>query len=76
MCVAHGKDDAVIHYSNTVLAAHHLRDMGCDITAEVLPFIRHEIHADFIDLAVTKLANHIPKRVWAKAFEADPKSPE
>ena len=70
----HGKEDAVIPYRNTVLAAHHLRDLGCDITAEVLPFIGHEIHADFIDLAVTKLATHIPNRVWAQALEADPKS--
>ena len=71
----HGKEDAVIPYSNTVLAAHHLRDLGCDITAEVLPFIGHEIHADFIDLVATKLANHIPNRVWAKALEAEPKAP-
>ena len=72
----HGKEDAVIPYSNTVLAAHHLRDLGCDITAEVLPFIGHEIHADFIDLVATKLANHIPNRVWAKALEGDPIAPD
>lgn len=72
----HGKEDAVIPYSNTVLAAHHLRDLGSDMTAEVLPFIGHEIHADFIDLVVTKLATHIPNRVWAKALEAEPKSPD
>ena len=70
----HGKEDAVIPYRNTVLAAHHLRDLGCDITAEVLSFIGHEIHANFIDLVVTKLATHIPNRVWAQALEADPKS--
>lgn len=70
----HGKEDAVIPYSNTVLAAHHLRDLGCDITAEVLPFLGHDIHADFIDLVATKLATHIPNRVWARALEADPKS--
>ena len=72
----HGKEDAVIPYSNTVLAAHHLRDLGCDITAEVLPFIGHEVHADFIDLVATKLANHIPNRVWTKALEGDPIAPD
>ena len=72
----HGKEDAVIPYRNTVLAAHHLRDLGCDITAEVLPFIGHDIHADFINLVATKLANHIPHRVWAKALEAQTKSPD
>ena len=72
----HGKEDAVIPYSNTVLAAHHLRDLGSDMTAEVLPFIGHEIHADFIDLVATKLANHIPNRVWTKALEGDPIAPD
>ena len=71
----HGKEDAVIPYANTVLAAHHLRDLGSDLTADVLPFIGHEVHADFIDLVATKLANHIPNRVWAKALEAEPKAP-
>ena len=68
----HGKEDAVIPYGNTVLAAHHLRDLGCDITAEVLPFIGHEIHPELMDLAVLKLTSHIPNRVWAKALAADP----
>ena len=64
----HGKDDAVIPYSHTVNAAHHLRDLGGDVTAEVLPFIGHEIHPEFIELAVSKLSSHIPHRVWASAL--------
>ena len=71
----HGKDDAVIPYSNTVLAAHHLRDLGSDVTAEVLPFIGHEIHPEFVELVMTKLTTHIPHRIWAQALAADP-SPE
>jgi phospholipase/carboxylesterase len=71
----HGKDDAVIPYSHTVLAAHHLRDLGSDVTADVLPFIGHEIHADFIELVMTKLTTHIPNRVWAQAMAADQGSP-
>jgi phospholipase/carboxylesterase len=70
----HGKEDAVIPYANTVLAAHHLRKLGSDMTAEVLPFIGHEIHTDFIDLVVKKLATHIPNRVWAEALDVEPKS--
>lgn len=69
----HGKQDTVVPYSNTVVAAHHLRDLGCDVTAEVLPFVGHEIHPDFIDLTVQRLTTHIPNRVWAKAMAADPK---
>jgi phospholipase/carboxylesterase len=67
----HGKDDGVIPYSNTVQAAHHLRDLGIDVTAEVLPFIGHEIHPEFIELVMTKLTTHIPQRIWAQALAAD-----
>lgn len=67
----HGKEDAVIPYNNTVLAAHHLRDLGSDVTAEVLPFIGHEIHPEFIELVMTRLTTHIPHRVWAQALAAD-----
>lgn len=71
----HGKDDAVIPYNHTVLAAHHLRDLGSDVTAEVLPFIGHEVHPEFIELVRTKLTTHIPQRVWAQALAADQGSP-
>jgi len=70
----HGKVDTVIPYSHTVTAAHHLRDLGADITAEVLPFIGHEIHPDFIDLVITKLSTHVPQRLWAEALKADPQT--
>lgn len=70
----HGKVDTVIPYSHTMVAATHLRDLGADITAEVLPFIGHEVHPDFVDLAVTKLTTHVPKRLWAEALKADPKA--
>lgn len=68
----HGKDDAVIPYSNTVLAAHHLRDLGSDVTADVLPFIGHEVHPEFVELIMTNLTTHIPHRIWAQALAADP----
>ena len=69
----HGKVDTVIPYSHTLEAATHLRDLGADITAEVVPFIGHEVHPDFIDLVITKLTTHVPKRLWAEALKADPK---
>ena len=68
----HGKQDTRIHYSHSVVAAHHLRDMGCDITAEVLPFIGHELHPDLIELAVTKLSTHIAQHLWTAAQESAP----
>lgn len=71
----HGKQDALVPYSHSVVAAHHLRDMGCDITAEVVPFVGHELHPDLIELAITKLSTHIAHHLWTAAQEAAPPSP-
>lgn len=65
----HGKKDTVIPYSHTVNAAHLLRDLGGDVTAQVLPFVGHEIHPEFIALAIRKLSSHIPHRLWLQAQE-------
>ena len=70
----HGKLDALVPYSHSVIAAHHLRDMGCDITAEVVPFVGHELHPDLIELAITKLSTHIAHHLWTAAEEAAPPS--
>ena len=72
----HGKLDAWVPYSHSVIAAHHLRDMGCDITAEVVPFVGHELHPDLIELAITKLSTHIAKHWWTAAQEAVPSVPD
>ena len=68
----HGKLDQLTHYRYSVEAAHHLRDMGCDITAEVVPFVGHELHPDLIELAITKLSTHIAQHLWTAAQEAAP----
>jgi len=70
----HGKADTVMPYSHTVTAAHHLRDLGGDITAEVLPFIGHEVHPDFMELVITKLTTHVPKKLWDEAVKAAPQN--
>lgn len=70
----HGKLDALVPYSHSVIAAHHLRDMGCDITAEVVPFVGHELHPDLIELAIAKLSTHIAHHLWTAAQEAAPGS--
>ncbi len=66
----HGKEDAVIAYQHTIAAAHHLRDSGVDITAEVLPFVGHSIPVEFIDLVVHRLSTHISYRVWTQAVQS------
>lgn len=70
----HGKLDALVPYSHSVIAAHHLRDMGCDITAEVVPFVGHELHPDLIELTIAKLSTHIAHHLWTAAQEAAPPS--
>ena len=72
--ILHGKVDTVIPYGWAVEAATHLRDLGADMTAEVLPFIGHEVHPEFIELVVTKLTTHVPKRLWTEALKADTKA--
>jgi phospholipase/carboxylesterase len=66
----HGKLDALVPYSHSVTGAHHLRDMGCDITAEVVPFIGHALHPDLIELTITKLTTHIAHHLWTAAQQA------
>ncbi|MFM1908900.1 MAG: hypothetical protein RLZZ591_2577 [Pseudomonadota bacterium] len=66
----HGKEDALVPYGHTVVAAHRLRDLGADITAEVLPFIGHEVHSELIKILVERLRNHVPQRTWNQAMQA------
>ena len=68
----HGKLDRLTPYRHSVESAHHLRGMGCDITAEVVPFVGHELHLDLIELAITKLSTHIAQHLWTAAQEAAP----
>lgn len=56
-------------YSHAVHAAHRLKDLGTDFTADVLPFIGHEVHPELIELAVEKLQGHVPARLWLKPGE-------
>ena len=65
----HGKEDPVISYRHTVVAAHQLRDLGVDITAEVVPFIQHQVPVEFIEMAAEKLSTHISHKVWKAAME-------
>lgn len=70
----HGKSDAVVPYQHTIAAAHRVRDLGGDLTAEVIPFIGHELHADFIDACVEKLSTHVSRHLWEYAL-AHPQEP-
>lgn len=62
--MVHGKSDAVIHYGYTVSGAEHLISLGADVTADVLPFVGHEVNADVVDTVLERLQGHLPKRHW------------
>lgn len=64
----HGKSDPVIPYRHTIEAAEHLIGLGGDVTADVLPFVGHEVNADIVDVMLERLQGHIPKRLWEEAL--------
>lgn len=67
----HGKGDAVMPYRHAIEGALRLKEFGADFTADVLPFIGHELHPDLVELAVEKLEKHIPARLWLQPGEGD-----
>lgn len=68
----HGKADAVIPYGNAVAAAERLVALGGDVTADVLPFVGHEVNAQVVALLVERLRGHVPRRVWHSAQADEP----
>ena len=68
----HGKDDAVVPYRHTIEAAHRLLDLGGDVTADVFPFVGHEIRDEIVQTVLQRLGTHVPKRLWDEAMLAAP----
>jgi phospholipase/carboxylesterase len=66
----HGKEDAVVPYRHTIEAAHRLLDLGGDVTADVYPFVGHEIGEEIVQAALQRLTRHVPKRLWDEAMQA------
>jgi phospholipase/carboxylesterase len=66
----HGKLDPVIPYMATVEAAQHLVRIGADVTADVIPFVGHQINDDVVELLIERLRGHLPKRAWEAAMRA------
>lgn len=65
----HGKNDATVSYQHTIAAAYRVRDLGLDLTAEVVPFVGHELHPDFVEATVEKLSQHISKHLWDETVQ-------
>ena len=66
----HGKSDPVIHYGHCVSAAERLVGLGGDVTADVIPFLAHEINAEVMDMVVERFTGHIPKHQWEEVQKA------
>lgn len=71
----HGKSDATVPYQHMLEAAYRLQGLGMDLTGEVIPFIGHELHQDFIDSTVEKLSTHISKHLLEERGDAAPVAP-
>ena len=69
--LVHGKTDAVIPYALTVQAAERLIPMGADLTADVIPFVGHEINEAVIERVIARLNSYVPKRLWDEALSSE-----
>ncbi len=66
----HGKHDEAVPYRHTVEAVQHVLGLGGDATADVLPFVGHELVDDFVELTIERLTGYVPKRLWDEAMRA------
>lgn len=64
----HGKTDPVIPYRHTVSAAETLVAAGADLTADVLPFVGHEVDERVQDRLIERLRTHLPAHRWQEAM--------
>lgn len=71
----HGKADTVIGAVHTVAAAERLVALGGDVTADVLPFVGHEINDTIEQLLIERLRGYIPRRLWEEALRAEQEAP-
>jgi phospholipase/carboxylesterase len=66
----HGKVDPTVHYGHCVSAAERLVGLGGDVTADVIPFLEHEVTTEVMDLVLERLMGHIPKHQWEEVQKA------
>jgi phospholipase/carboxylesterase len=64
----HGKADPVIPYAHTIAAAERLIALGADLTADVLPFVGHQIDDEVTSTLLQRLTTYVPKRLWEAAL--------
>lgn len=67
----HGKHDPVMPYRHAIEGAERLVAIGADVTADVVPFVQHEIPPEILDLIIERLQGHVPRRLWEEAMRAN-----
>ena len=65
----HGLLDDAVPYRHVVDAAQAWVELGADISADVLPGVKHELDARLIDKALQQLRTFIPGRLWREAVQ-------
>jgi len=70
--LVHGKEDTVVPARHSVEAATRLVALGGDVTADIVPGIGHEPHAELVDRALGHLKSFLPRRIWEAALAEAP----
>ena len=68
----HGKQDSAIHYGHTVRAAERLIQLGADVTADVIPYLGHQVTSEVEALAIERLKGYVPQRLLKQALDSAP----
>jgi phospholipase/carboxylesterase len=53
-----------------VSAAQHLLALGTDVTADVLPFVGHDVPDTMAALVIERLRGYLPQRHWREAMQS------
>ena len=56
----HGQDDSVVPYRHAVEAAERLRELGGDVTIDVVPATGHKVSREIAERVVDRLLSRAP----------------
>ncbi|MBN8504428.1 MAG: esterase [Burkholderiales bacterium] len=65
----HGLDDAEVPKQHVLDAARTWVGLGADLTADLLPGVGHELHAQLIERGIHQLRHFIPAHLWREAVQ-------
>lgn len=65
----HGQEDLVISVEHAHAAYERLKEIGGDVTLDVVSGVGHELHKELCDRAIHRLKTSIPLRSWRQAMK-------